>query len=197
MCLSEHAGVDAWLSADGLAASTDEVQAAAAGALGTLPFVPRGPTYDTFLARWHATPPLEAPASLRCTDECLTSPIWAGPYAYDATRLVAQAWAHFYEWDTLHLLACNYSYAQVGKDLFEDWRRRNLPGDPIGDLIAIHRIAVERYREIRAEAAKAIFNNSDRTHIISQSASIHHHDVQQQRLYCMIIIEHGTVRLLL
>lgn len=77
------------------------------GSLGLVPFFQqRGEAYDKFLLEWRATPPLQqsqvgpqSPVNVSeaCNAACLQTPPWGGAYSYDATKLVAKAWASVLE----------------------------------------------------------------------------------------------------
>ncbi|QDZ22581.1 guanylate cyclase [Chloropicon primus] len=98
-------GVDGWFSSELIALQGGDpaVREAADGALGLVPFFQQsGPAYDRFLEEWRATPPLQQSAvgpqspvnvSEACNAACLETPPWGGAYSYDATKLVATAWA--------------------------------------------------------------------------------------------------------
>lgn len=62
----------------------------------------RGPQWQRFLKAWKTTPQLtqsevglQSPinASESCPETCISEPSWMGAYAFDATVLVAKAWA--------------------------------------------------------------------------------------------------------
>ena len=93
-------GVDGWFDPGFPEQAGPGARAAAAGALGLVPYVARdGPAWETFLRRWRSTPPPEldpgaaVSAEEACPAECRAEPPWGAAYAYDATMLVAKAWA--------------------------------------------------------------------------------------------------------
>ena len=93
-------GVDGWFDPGFPEQAGPGAQAAAAGALGLTPYVARrGPAWETFLRQWRTTPPPELDpgaaisADAACPAECRAEPPWGAAYAYDATMLVAKAWA--------------------------------------------------------------------------------------------------------
>ena len=93
-------GVDGWFSRELTTLANPAVKAASNGALGLVPFVSRsGPGWDKFLRQWRTTPPPELDpgaaisADAACPAQCRAEPPWGAAYAYDATLLVAAAWA--------------------------------------------------------------------------------------------------------
>ena len=97
-------GVDGWFSSELVTAQQDpQVMRAADGALGLVPFFKRsGSAYEAFLEEWRSTEPLSqsdvgplSPVNVSesCNAACLENPPWGGAYAYEATKLVANAWA--------------------------------------------------------------------------------------------------------
>ena len=94
-------GVDGWLGGitqivTSLSHDTTraaELVAAADGAFGTQPGVSRqGATYEAFARAYQSTPPVDNPM-LHCDAACRNELMWAGASAFDATRLIAAAFA--------------------------------------------------------------------------------------------------------